>query len=127
MKWLDSLLLATAAVLAPIRAVVIATVVLVFIDLITGIMAAKKQGKKITSSGFNRTIAKLFLYQTAILMAFLVQQYFTGDTFPASKIVSALIGLTELSSVLENINILSGTNLFKVVLARISRESKKDQ
>lgn len=119
MKALETLLLACIAVFAPIKAAILTVVVLVIADLITGMLAAKKRGEKITSAGIKRTVGKVLLYETALCLGFIVQQYLTGDILPASKLVSAIIGLAELKSVLENLDSLSGTSLYKVLLSRI--------
>lgn len=119
MKYLETLILALAAVFAPVKAVMITAMSLVIIDLITGVMAARKRGEKITSSGFKRTVGKIFLYESAICIGFLVQQYLTGELFPASKLIAALIGLTELKSILENLDGISDDSFFKTIITRV--------
>lgn len=125
MKFLEALALSTLAVFAPIQAGIITAFVLICIDLATGLVAAKKRGEKITSAKIKRTIGKVFLYEIAICVAFLVQQYLTGELFPAAKLVTALVGLVELKSVLENLDSISGTSTFKIILSKITK-SKDD-
>lgn len=127
MKYLESLLLSLFAVFAPIHAVIAVVVALVLADFVTGVMAAKKRKEKITSNGFKRTVGKLALYEAGLCLAFLVQQYLTGDLFPASKIVSALVGLTELKSILENLDTINGEPVFSSVVARITQKQEKGQ
>ncbi len=93
--------------------------VLVAVDLVTGMLAARKRGEAIKSSGIKRTVGKILLYQTALCLGFLVQQNLTGDIVPAVKLISTLIGVTELKSVLENLNTLSDSSLFKVLIDKI--------
>lgn len=132
--YLEGLLLASIAVFAPIKAVLITTFVLVAIDLVTGILAARKRGEPITSRGFKRTVGKFFMYETAVCVAFLVEQYLTGDLLPINKLVAAMIGLTELKSILENMDVIQGSSMFDSILRRVTQtqeqqnkvESKED-
>lgn len=104
---------------APTRGMLIAAGALVFIDLITGVWASYKQGHAIQSSGLQRTIVKLVVYESAILLAFLAQTYLIPD-LPVTNIVSSFVGLTELKSCYENIDIISGENLLKRIIDRLS-------
>ena len=121
MKYLEAALLSLLAVFAPVKAAVITVAVLTILDMVMGVLAARKRGEPITSSGFKRTVGKIALYETALCMGFLVQQYLTGDIFPASKLIAALIGLVECSSILENMDTLNGSPLFKTIISRITQ------
>jgi phage-related holin len=116
---LKTLAIAIIAVFAPAQAMILSSLALVLIDLITGVMAARKQSVPITSGGLRRTISKLFIYELAILLGFLTQTYLTGEHIPVASIISGFIGLTELTSCLENLNIIGGNNLLKVILDKI--------
>jgi phage-related holin len=117
--------LALVAVFAPIHSVLAVTLTLVVVDLVTGVIAAKKEGAAITSSKLKRSVGKLLLYELALCVSFLVQQYLTGELFPASKIAAALIGVTELKSVMENISRISGgNNVFSTLLDRAIQAQK---
>lgn len=122
MKYLEALLMSCLAVFAPVKAVLITTLVLVLFDAVSGILAAKKRGEEITSTGLKRTVGKLVLYESALCMAFLCEQYLTGPTFPVFKMVSAMIGLVELKSALENLDTISGRSLFKVIVDKITQK-----
>lgn len=124
MKYLEAALLAVVGVFAPIKAALIVVICLVIVDLVTGIVAARKRGEPITSSGIKRTVGKVLLYELAICLAFLCQQYLTGDLFPASKLVTALVGMTELASVLENLDTIMGTSMFKVILNKLVKSQE---
>lgn len=124
MKILENLGLSILAIFAPIQAVVATTFILVVLDLITGVIAAKKRGEKLTSKGLKRSVGKLLLYETAIILSFLVQEYLTGDILPALKLVSALIGITELKSVLENLDNISGDRFFQIILSKVTQSQK---
>lgn len=120
-KTLEIASLAIIAVFAPIQAVVCTVAVLVLCDLLTGVLASYRRGESITSTGFKRSVGKIFLYEVGLLMAFLVQTYLTGDILPATKLVSSLIGLTELKSILENLDSVSGGSLYSSIIQRIAQ------
>lgn len=118
LDYLEAAALSAWAVFAPIHAVMEVTGGLILIDLVTGVMAAKKTGQEITSKGISRTLAKVVLYELALATSFLVHQYMTGDLLPADKLVAGLIGLVELKSILENINAANGTPVFAAIVDR---------
>lgn len=125
MRYLESLALACLAVFAPIKAVLATTLVLVLLDTATGVYAAYRRKEKITSTGLKRTAGKIALYEFALCVAFLAQHYLIGDDFPACKLVSAMVGLVELKSILENLDSISGTDLFQSILSAITHKQDK--
>lgn len=127
MKALESLALAIIAVFAPIQAAITTVAILIAIDLITGIMASKKRGEPITSAGIKRTVGKVMLYEAALCVSFLVQTYLTGDILPAVKLISALVGVTELKSILENMDSISGQSLFKTLISKIVQSQENHE
>lgn len=118
-EWLAKILFVSLAALAPIQAAICAIFAVVLIDFVTGIMAAYKLGDKVTSAGFRRTISKLAIYQFALISGHLIEDYLIFDAFPVAKIIAGVIGLVELTSILENCNIVYGGNLFRALLHRI--------
>ena len=96
---------------------------LIFLDLITGIWAALKQKKKITSAGLSRTVSKLFLYNMSIIGGFFIEKYFLEGMIPAAKIVASVIGMVEFKSFLENTNIILDIDLSKEIIARLSSKN----
>lgn len=121
MKYVETILMTAVTVFAPIKAAVLVAFILVMVDLFTGVWASWKRGQKITSAGLKRTVGKIALYEIAICAAFLCQQYLTGDLLPVFKLVTALVGAVELKSCLENLDSISGTNLFKVILDKLTQ------
>lgn len=109
----------------PIKATLITVMVLTVADLITGIMASRKEGKKITSSGLKRTIIKTTVYELVVMLGFLTERYMIGDSLPVVKILAGFIGLTELKSVLENIERISGMPIIKMLIERLNQTDKK--
>jgi len=119
-KWFEALIVGVWAIFAPIHAAIIVSGVFIIADMITGIMAARKRGEPISSSGLRRTVSKFFVYEIALLLAFLGQKYLLGDIFPACQVVSGMIGIVELKSIFENLNELSGQDLLKMVLEKLN-------
>lgn len=120
MTYLKNLLLSIGVVLAPIKMSLLAVFILCVVDLVSGILAARKRGEVITSYGIRRTVLKLFIYESSIICAFLVEMYLTGPDLLILKLVTSLIGLAELKSVLENLNTLSEGSLLKAILDKLS-------
>jgi len=127
-EYLKSLLIAVLAVFTPIKAVIIVTGVLVVADLITGVLAARKRGDKITSAGLGRTVTKTTVYLTAVCLGFLVEKYMIDSILPISKLVSGIIGVVELKSLMENLNSIHGSDLFKSIIEKLGsvNDSKKE-
>lgn len=124
-SFLTALVASLFAVFAPIKAALATVIVLVVFDLISGIWASIKMKTPVTSSGLKRSVVKLAVYEATLCLAFLVHQYLTGDTFPADKIVAAMIGLVELKSCLENLEIITGEPLINTLIDKIAaRETK---
>lgn len=126
MEWLKNILLASLAVLAPIKAVMIATGALIFIDLITGIWRALKAKEKITSNGLRRTITKLAAYQLTIVTGFILQTYLLPEV-PMVKLITALIGVTEGKSVLENISTITGVDFSEIIMKLLHGSKEQDK
>lgn len=117
------LLLSTAAVLAPIKMVLLVTGILIFADLVTGVIAAKKRKEPITSAGLRRTITKVAIYNTAIILGFLAETYMLEGFLPISKIASSLIALVECKSLYENLDEIHGGGLFKDLINKLGSEN----
>lgn len=113
------LLVSTLAVFAPVKAILIVTGVLIMADLISGVLAAKKRGESISSAGLRRTITKIFVYNMAVITGFLVEKYMITDLFPISKLIAGIISVVELKSILENLNTINGTDIFKTIIEKL--------
>lgn len=123
MSHIKILALTLLAVFAPIKAIIFAALTLIIFDLITGVIASHKRGEPITSAGFQRTLTKTFVYLSAIMLGFLAETYLTGDLLPVSKIITSYIGFTEMCSLLENLNSISGTNLLTALIAKLGSKN----
>jgi len=122
MRYLEAFILAVVTVFAPAKTALIAALALVFFDFVTGVLAARKRREKITSAGFKRTVGKIVLYETALCLAFLAQEFLLGDDVPAFKLISTMIGLVELKSILENLDTINGKPVFRAILKKITQK-----
>jgi hypothetical protein len=111
--------------LAPIQAALITCIALVGLDFVSGIMVSRKNGIKITSSGFRRTAVKLAVYLALIVLASIVER-FMAQQMPLSHIASGFVGMTELKSCLENIQLLTGVGISDII-SRLSPDSHKSE
>jgi phage-related holin len=125
MTTIKALLVGIIAIFAPIKAVMVTAMVLIFLDMFMGIAAAKKLKQPITSKGLSRTIAKVLVYEITIVCGFLVETYIISGAMPLVKIIGGLIGVTELVSILENADAISGSSLFKNVISYLQSQSDK--
>ena len=117
--YVTGLLLSTLAVFAPIKALLLVTGILIFSDLISGILAARKKGQKISSAGMRRTITKVAVYNAAIMLGFLTETYMLDGFLPLSKIGSGLISVVEFNSILENLDVVNGNPIFKSLIEKL--------
>lgn len=117
------LLLSTLAVFAPIKAIILVTGILIFSDLFTGVWAAKKKGQKIRSAGLRRSVTKIFVYHAAIMLGFLVEQYMLEGFLPVSKIAAGLISVVEMKSILENLDVINGSPIFKDLIKKLGSDN----
>ncbi len=123
MKFIHTLFLSILAVFAPIKAIVHVTILLIIIDLLSGVWAAKKRGETVTSAGLRRTVTKLFVYLSAIICGYLVEVYMISDILPLSKLISGVIALVEMKSILENLNSINGSDIFKSILSYLDSKN----
>lgn len=133
MKFIEGLVAAILAVFAPIKMIIITTIVLVFADLLTGMIAAHKRGESLKSSAMRRTITKILVYLSAVCLGFLVETFMLEGYLAVSKIVAGLIGVVELKSILENLDSVNGSPLFKSLIKKLGsvndelKDDVKDQ
>lgn len=124
-NFLLALTTSLSAIFAPAKGMLLTALLLIVVDLVTGILAARKRKETINSMGIGRTVVKLVVYELAIGLAFLTQTYLTGPGIPCASIVASLVGTTELLSCMENINELSGGQLLKAILDKLSTLGKQ--
>lgn len=113
---LMNVLLALIAFLMPVKMAMAAVIGLVALDLISGLLAAPHRKQKVTSEGLKRTIVKLFVYEIVIALALVTETYLTQDLIPLVKLSTSYIGITELKSILENIEDITGVPVLKTII-----------
>lgn len=86
---------------------------MIFIDTVTGIMAASNRGEKVSSTKLKRVVSKLIVYPLAVLMGSFAE--YLLPAIPFLKASATLLIVVEGTSVLENINDILGFNLFQMV------------
>jgi len=104
----------------PIKHFLLFTIGVVIADTVTGINAAKKEGKAITSKGLYRTTEKIVVYFTSILIFHGAQLTF-AIPIPIVYLVSSVIAGTELFSVAENVKRITGVNLGTIIIRFFKR------
>ena len=104
----------------PIKGFLIFTVFVVFADMATGIMAAKKEQQKINSKGLYRTMEKIVVYFCAILIFEGARNTFSLP-FNITYMTAFLIAAVELTSISENIKRITGVNLGTLITRFFTR------
>ncbi len=108
----------------PIHKLLLLTTVLLAFDLVSGIAASLKRGVKITSSRFGGSIVKVFVYSVAMCASHIVESSFVPE-LPIVRMLAAMIGLRELLSIVENLNILAGRNLLDGLITTLKVANDK--
>jgi len=119
MNLIKALTLSLFAILAPVHAVMGAVGALIAIDLISGLVAARKRGEPVSSGCLRRTVTKAVVYQVAIISGFLLQQFLLSDFIPVAKLIASVIGIVEVKSILENLDEINGSSLFKSIVLKL--------
>lgn len=118
-------LLVLAAILAPIKALLISCGALIVADMVTGMFAAHKRGEPINSADMRRSLTKMVVYQIAIISAFVLEKYMLDGLLPVSKIVSGVIGMVEFKSILENASTIAGQDILQMVIDKLGSKNAK--
>lgn len=119
-KWI---ILACLAILAPIQDSMVAVGVLITLDFIFGIIAAKKKGDSISSRRMADSIIKMLVYQLLIISAFVAQEYL-APWLPLTKTTLSFIGMVELYSIGESFTIITGLPFLKYLKNVIKNNMK---
>ena len=112
-SWISSFIMSVATFLS-------FTLVIVLVDLYTGRMAAKHRGEAIKSSGYRQSVKKYVLYMIGILISELFIRVFSLP-IPLTYMVAGVVALTEIKSIFENIETVTGVDLWGYVGERLTR------
>lgn len=114
----------------PIRDFIILAICLTIADAISGMIAAKKRGEKITSRGFYRTLEKFTVYLLSISAAAGLQMVFITDrlggivpNIPLVEVVAGSICFNEFLSFRENVQTITGIDIlggFKKIIGQFT-------
>lgn len=124
MKVVQALIISIIALLAPIKTMALAAMAVTLLDLPLGMLAARKRGEPITSAGLKQTVIKLFVYEMALVLGLITQDYLINGSIQLVNLISTLIGCTELKSVLENLEEIYGQPFLSQIIGVITK--KKD-
>ena len=92
----------------------------VTMDTIAAMAAAVKNGEPITSRKFRAVFPKFIVYGIAVLVAHVLQKEFFPD-FPAIKIIAGYIVYSELLSIDENIEKITGQSMFRFFIKMLKK------
>lgn len=114
------------AFVAPIQKLLGTTLLLVFADLVTGIWAAKKRGEVIKSKKLKNTVTKILAFELGIVLGHLLEVHFIPE-IPVVRLVAAAIGMTEMTSIFENLRDISGVDFMgRIRRSEAPKESSLD-
>ena len=96
----------------------------VSLDYLTGIQASKKRNLPITSKRRKDSITKTLAYQATLMTAYLVEKTFIPE-FPVLKLVAGFIAFVEVTSIDENVKIITGKSVLKEMLKKFPKFNTK--
>lgn len=124
-EWILKTLIVALSIFAPIKTMLIACGALIVADMLTGMVAARKRKEEIKSAEMRRSVTKMFVYQIAIMSAFVLETYMLEGLLPVSKIVAGVIGMVEFKSILENASTIAGQDILKLVMDKLGSKNAK--
>jgi phage-related holin len=125
---LTKLLISVIAVFAPLKTVMFALLFLISTDLVTGVWSAIITNTPLTSRRLARTVVKTFVYLTTICVVHVANKYLlsAGEfSLPLDTLIVSFIALTELKSILENLQKIQKQPLLQFLIDRIASDSSR--
>ena len=123
-QYIINLILATLVILAPIQSALIACGFLITIDLLFGIIAAKKNGIKIESGKLKITAIKMLVYQLFLISGFVAETYLSSY-IPFVKIILTYLSSVEILSISESFQKITGLPIIKYIKEQIMNKLNK--
>jgi len=117
-----------AGLIAPAWLPFAAVCVLVVIDMRTGRQAARHRGEDINSKGMRRSVGKIASYFYLMAAAFIMDEIFLKGLpvqEPILYLASILCAAVEFKSISENVQTVTGVNLWSKVKDRILPNTSK--
>ena len=135
-KYIIQLLSVVSAFFLPISGILFLIGFAILVDTITGIWKAKKLKIKITSRGLSAIVSKLFLYEVAVILTYLIDKFILNDIIlqffsvplMLTKILSLVLVSIEAISISENYKAVKGIDIWSALknLLQRSKEIKGD-
>jgi hypothetical protein len=138
MKYLQSFALSLLSFFAPIQGLLIAAIVAIGLDTITGIIKAYKLGgwKAVRSRKASDIGGKILLYNLSIMSCYMIDKYLLHEfvalwftiEFLFTKLITIVFVLIELKSIKENYEEAYKVDTWKLLMALLKRgkEVKND-
>ena len=104
----------------PVYSVLLLVGFFVTMDTIAAMTSAMKNGEPITSRKFRAVFPKFIIYGVAVLVSHVIQRQFFLD-FPATKIIAGYIVYSELLSIDENIEKITGYSMFRFFIKMLKK------
>ena len=120
---LHNLLIATIAVISPVKELLLTVGFLIAMDFIFGVYRAYKKKEVINSRKMGNTISKMLLYNIMVLSVYFLDHYILKTGLNLEKIAAGLIGVIEIKSLDENFKILFGWSIWDKLKTAIQRGS----
>lgn len=117
-------ILSILAILSPIEEAIVCIGVLIFIDLILGILAAYKLNKDITSTRLKNTAVKLLVYNLLLIASFISEKYLVS-WLPFTKICLSFLAIVEITSIGENFQKITGLSFIKYLTEQLDKHLNK--
>lgn len=120
----------------PISGILFLIAFAILVDTITGIWKSRKLKIPITSRGLSAIVSKLFLYEVAVILTYMIDKFILNDiilvffSIPLmlTKILALVLVSIEVISTSENYEAVRGINIWSSLknLLKRSREIKQD-
>ncbi len=119
LPFLNKTFVALFAFLAPIGPSLIAVTFLIIADFVFGVMVARKNGIPIQSREMKKTLMKLFIYESMVLVGFLLDKFFIPFDLVV-KLTMFGVGIVECKSIMESFQKLTGISLWTMLREKLT-------
>lgn len=109
----------TLVYFAPVAPLIHAVMALWLIDWVTGVWKSRLVKRRITSYRLRKTANKLTGYIVAIIAAHILNQSILGGQLHLPQIITGYIGITEFTSIMENLSEITGKNFLKEIVDKV--------
>lgn len=125
-------LLALGSFFLPIQPLLWLVGIFILSDTILGVWSSVKLGEQITSRKLSGIIPKMILYQSAVLVGFVLDHFLISEfalmlisvKYLMTKLIAMTLIFIELLSINENFEVITNKNLFKEFKLLLTRTAK---